>query len=119
MRALPRLSLFFLVLSLALNGLWVICRDLPAEPEQQASVQSQASADEQQAECEKLCARHASLCLSSPGDKTSITIVAFGVAIFPPEIHVALPSASRQSATVVRDTHSDPSIAHLSPPPRA
>lgn len=120
MGMLRKLALCLLVLPLTLNGLWMICRDVAAEPQTSNSAQSQASSvDEQKAECERLCARQSSLCLTSPGDKTSVTIVVYGVAIFPAEVRVGLPSLARQKVAALRDLHTDPSIAHPSPPPRS
>jgi hypothetical protein len=122
MGTLRKLALCLLVLPLTLNGLWTICRDVPPPLLQQTSdsAQPQASSiDEQKAECERLCARHSSLCLTSAGDKTSVTIVVYGVAIFPGAVRVGLPSVTRYTVAGLRNLHSDPSIAHPSPPPRA
>jgi hypothetical protein len=122
MGILRKLALCLLVLPLTLNGLWVICRDVPPQPQTPESAQSQASnnnVDEQKAECEKLCARPSSLCLTSAGDKTSVTIVVYGVAIFPAEVRVGLPSVARQTVAELGDLHSDPNLAHPSPPPKA
>jgi hypothetical protein len=114
---LRKLALYLLVLPLTLNGLWILCRDVPPEPQAPDSVQS-SGIDQQKAECERLCARQSSLCLSSAADKTSVTIVVFGLAIFPPEVQIVSPSVTRQTSAELRDLHSDPSIAHASPPPR-
>jgi len=120
MRTLHKLALGLLVLPLTLNGLWMICRDAPPQSQTQDSAESQASdVDQQKAECERLCARQSSLCLTSAGDKTSVTIVVYGIAIFPSEVQVSVPSASRQPVAELRDLHSDPNIAHPSPPPEA
>jgi len=120
MSMLRKLALCLLVLPLTLNGLWVICRDVPPQPQTQDSARSDASSiDQQKAECERLCARQSSLCLTSAGDKTSVTIVVYGVAIFPAEVRAGLPSVVRQTVAEIRDLHSDPNIAHPSPPPRA
>jgi hypothetical protein len=113
-----KLALCLLVLPLTLNGLWILCRDVPPEPQAPDSAQS-SSIDQQKAECERLCARQSSLCLTSGADKTSVTIIVYGVAVFPAEIQIGAPSLSRQILADLRDLHSDPSIAHPSPPPRA
>jgi hypothetical protein len=119
MGTLRKLALCLLVLPLTLNGLWMICRDVSPPPQPPDSAQSQASSiDEQKAECERLCARHSSLCLASASDKTSVTIVVYGVAIFPGVVRVGLPSITRYTVAGLRNLHSDPSIPHPSPPPR-
>jgi hypothetical protein len=119
MLTLRKLALCLLVLPLTLNGLWMICRDAPPQSQTQDSAESQASdVDQQKAECERLCARQSSLCLTSAGDKTSATIVVYGVAIFPAEVRVGLPSLARQTVAELGDLHSDPNLAHPSPPPR-
>jgi len=122
MHTFRRLVLSLLALPLMLNGLWVLCHNLPPEPktlESTQSEQSPSSDDELKAECEKLCARQSSLCLFAPGDKTSITIVAFGLAIFPSDMQISSPVVSREYAAESPSLHSDPSIAHPSPPPEA
>ena len=116
MRLLRKLTLCLLVLPLTLNGLWILCRNVPSEPQAPDSAQS-SSIDEQKAECERLCARQSSLCLSSAADKTSVTIVVFGLAIFSPEVQIVSPSVTRQTSAELRDLHSDPSIDNPSPPP--
>ena len=125
MAILRKLVLSLLALPLVLNGLWVICRDVPPQPQAPEAVQSQSTAAEQKAdadekaECERLCARQTSVCLTSPGDKTSITIVVFGVAIPSNDPQMSLPAMSREPLPHSRDFHSDPSISHPSPPPEA
>jgi hypothetical protein len=119
MGLLRKLTLSLLMLPLTLNGLWVLCRDVPSQPQTTDSAQSPASsADEQKEECERLCARQSSLCLTSAGDKTSVTIIVFGVAIFPTEVQIGSPSVTRQTSAASHDFHSDPNIPHPSPPPR-
>src|ERR1700722_16584558 len=119
MRMLRKMALCLLLLPLTLNGLWVICREVPPPTQAPDSAQSDSSsADQQKAECERLCSRQSSLCLTTAGDKTSVTIVVYGVAIFPAEVRVGLPSVTGQTVAGLRDLHSDPAIAHPSPPPR-
>jgi hypothetical protein len=117
MRLLCKLTLCMLVLPLTLNGFWIVCRDVPPAPQAPDSAQS-SNVDQQKAECERLCARQSSLCLTSGADKTSVTIIVYGVAIFPTEIQIGVPSVSRQTSSELRDLHSDPNIPQLSPPPR-
>jgi hypothetical protein len=120
MHTLRKIAFCLLVLPLTLNGLWVICRDVPPATQTSESAKSDSSnADQQKTECERLCARQSSLCLTSAGDKTSVTIVVYGVAIFPSEVRVGPPSVARQTVADLRDLHSDASIARPSPPPRA
>jgi hypothetical protein len=118
MRLFRKLTLCLLMLPLTLNGFWIICRDVPPEPQAPDSAQSSV-VDQQKAECEKLCARQSSLCLTSGADKTSVTIIVYGMAIFPAEIQIGAPSLSRQTSTELRDLHSDPNIPQPSPPPKA
>lgn len=122
MNMFRRLALCVLTLPLMLNGLWVICHDVPPPPktqETQETAQSQSPEDELKAECEKLCARQSSLCLISPGDKTSLSIVILGVAIFPSDLQVSSTAVSREPVAQVRNLYSDPTIAQPSPPPEA
>jgi hypothetical protein len=118
MLLLRKLTLCLLVLPLTLNGLWMICRDVPPAAQAPDSAQS-STVDQQKAECERLCARQSSLCLTSGADKTSVTIIVYGVAVFPAEIRIGAPSLSRQTSAELRNLHSDPNIAQPSPPPRA
>lgn len=119
MGILRKLTLCLLALPLTLNGLWILCQDMPPQAQTQESAQSQSAVDEAQAECARLCARQSSLCLISPGDKTSISIVVFGVAVFPSDVRVSSPVASREFVAELRNLHSDPSIEYPSPPPES
>lgn len=119
MHMLRKMALCLLVLPLTLNGLWMICQDVPPPTLAPNSAQSDSySADQQKTECERLCARQSSLCLTSTGDKTSVTIVVYGVAIFPGQVRVGLPRMAHQAIAEILDTHSNPNIARPSPPPR-
>lgn len=118
MHLLRKLTLCLLVLPLTLNGLWMICRDV--QPEAQAPDSAQSSTiDQQKAECERLCARQSSLCLTSGADKTSVTIIVFGLAVFLPQTQIVSPSTTRRTSTELREAHSAPNIAQPSPPPEA
>jgi hypothetical protein len=117
MHILRSVALCLLALPLMLNGLWVICHDAAPAPKTQESAQAQSPDDELKAECEKLCARQSSLCLVSPGDTTSLSIVVLGVAIFPSHLQVTSPRVSREHVREIFSSHSDPSIAEPSPPP--
>ena len=120
MHLFRRLALCLLTLPLMLNGLWVICHDVAPPAKTQESEQAKSPEDELKAECEKLCARESSLCLISPGDKTSLSVVVLGVAIFPSEGPIITsPAVSREYAEERPTFHSDPSIAQPSPPPEA
>ena len=119
MRLLRSVALCLLALPLMLNGLWVICRDVPQAPKTQESAQAQSPDDELKAECEKLCARQSSLCLISPGDRTSLSIVVLGVAVFPSHVQITSPRVSREQVTELSSLHSDPNITNPSPPPEA
>jgi len=119
MRIFRSVALCLLALPLMLNGLWVICHDVPPAPKTQESAQAKSPDDELKAECEKLCARQSSLCLVSPGDKTSLSIVVLGIAIFPSHLQVAAPRVSRDQVREISSFRSDPIIVHPSPPPEA
>ena len=118
MSSFRKFALCLLTFPLMLNGLWVICRDVPPQKTQEA-VQSQSPEDELKVECEKLCARQSSLCLISPGDKTSLSIVVLGVAIFPSDVQVSSPALSREPVAQARNLYLGPNIAQPSPPPEA
>jgi hypothetical protein len=119
MYRLRKLALCLLVLPLTLNGLWVLCRDVPPAPQAPDSAQAQSSdEDQQKAECERLCARQSPLCLVSAGDKTSVTIVVFGVAVFPTHMGIGAPLNSREPVVELCDMRSDPTLVHPSPPPK-
>lgn len=118
MYLLRKLALFFLALPLTVNGLWMICPVATASSQEQASQQAQSSdADQQMSECEKFCARKSSLCLSSTGDKVSMTVIVFGVAIFPAQVQLGMPTPSSERIVDNYKAYRSPSIRCPSPPP--
>jgi hypothetical protein len=127
-----KLVLYISLLPLTLNGLWLVCRNPPPDAQQtsdaQAGDSNQSFASDkgapdkemdQEAECEKICAREMSTCLPPAGDKTSVTIVFFGVAIFLPLGQIGVPLAARATMPDFVNLHCDPTISRLSPPPKS
>lgn len=118
-----RLAIRLLLLPLALNGLWLLCREAPLEAsvEAQAAQPAQATGDSLQIECERICAVHSragSLCLLSPGNKTSLSIIILGLSILQAPIRTGPALGTGQSWAEVPKLHSDPSLAQKSPPPK-
>jgi hypothetical protein len=123
---IQKLVLYISLLPLTLNGLWLVCRDAPPDAEQsgaQTGDSSRSSAPDkkidQESECDRMCARQASTCLPPAGDKTSVSIVFYGVAIFTPLGQIGEPLSARQAIPDFVNLHRDPTISRLSPPPRA
>jgi hypothetical protein len=131
-----RIALCLFLLPLALNGLWLICREAPPEtsldtsPETspktsldaQASEPTQSAAEKRKAECERICGLHPGegpLCLLTPGNKTSLSIVILGSSILPAATTVRPPSVTRRTAPEFSVLHFDPCISDPAPPPRA
>jgi hypothetical protein len=122
-----KLVLYISLLPLTLNGLWLVCRNAP--PDNQRTSDAQAGNSnrssvpdkeiDQASDCDRMCARQTSTCLPPAGDKTSVTIVFFGVAIFLPLGQIGAPLAARQAMPDFVNLHCDPIITHPSPPPRA
>jgi len=121
-----KLVLYISLLPLTLNGLWLVCRNAPPDAQQTSDVQAgdsnqSSSTDkdiDQESECEKMCARQMNTCLPPAGDKTSVTIVFFGVAIFVPLGQIGAPLTARQEMPDFVSLHCDPTISRLSPPPK-
>jgi len=123
---LQKLVLYISLLPLTLNGLWLVCRNAPPDAQQsdaRAGASNRSSTPDtevnQESECDRMCARQTSTCLPPAGDKTSVSIVFFGVAIFVPLGQIGAPLSARQAIPDFVNLHCDPTIAHLSPPPRA
>src|SRR5262249_38336173 len=116
---LRRLLIWILLAPLPLNGLWMLCKD--AVPAQTSSAETDM-AEEDGADCSKICERKpqtGSICLISPGDKSSITILVYGVAI-PSALVRFIPAAvSGQVAPQYANSYRSPTIIDPSPPPRA
>jgi hypothetical protein len=128
---LQKLVLYISLLPLTLNGLWLVCRNAPPDAQQsdaqagasdRSSISRKDAPDKdiaQESECDRMCARQTSTCLPPAGDKTSVSIVFFGVAIFVPLGQVGVPLSTRQAIPEFVNLHCDPVIGRLSPPPRA
>jgi hypothetical protein len=124
-----RIVICLFLLPLALNGLWLICREAPpAETsletslDVQATEPQQSAAEKRKAECERICGVHAGagpVCLLSPGNKTSLSIVIVGLSILPAATAVRPPAATRRTVPEFSVLHFDPCIADPAPPPRA
>jgi hypothetical protein len=127
-----RIAICLFLLPLALNGLWLICREAPPDtsagtsPEAtlaaQATEPAQSAAEKRKAECERICGVHAGagpVCLLSPGNKTSLSIVILGLSILPAATAVRPPAVTRRTAPEFSVLHFDPCIADPAPPPRA
>jgi hypothetical protein len=135
-----RIALSLFLLPLALNGLWLICREAPPEtspeisldtsseatPEAtlvaQAAEPAQSAAQKRKAECERICGLHpgaGALCLLTPGNKTSLSIVILGLSILQAATAVRPPAVARRTAPEFSVLHFDPCIADPAPPPRA
>jgi hypothetical protein len=127
-----RIAICLFLLPLALNGLWLICREAPPDtsagtsPEAtlaaQATEPAQSAAEKRKAECERICGVHAGagpVCLLSPGNKTSLSIVILGLSILPAATAVRPPAATRRTEREFSLLHFDPCIADPAPPPRA
>ena len=124
---IQKLVLYISLLPLTLNGLWLVCRNAPPEDQQPADTRagdsSQSSTPDkgmgEESECDRMCARQTSTCLPPAGDKTSVTIVFFGVAIFLPLGQIGAPLSVRQAMPDFVNLHLDPTISQLTPPPKA
>src|ERR1700751_2700911 len=105
-----RIAISFFLLPLALNGLWLICREAPSGGSPEASVDTpleapagqptQSAAEKRKAECERICGLHPGegpLCPLSPGNKTSLSIVILGLSILPGATAVRPPAVTRQA----------------------
>jgi len=123
-----RIAICLFLLPLALNGLWLICREAPPETSLETSLDAQATepqqsaAEKRKAECERICGVHAGagpVCLLSPGNKTSLSIVILGSSILPAATAVRPPAATRRTVPEFSLLHFDPCIADPAPPPRA
>jgi len=123
-----RIALCLFLLPLALNGLWLICRDAPPETSPETSLDAQAAeptqsaAEKRKAECERICGLHPGegpVCLLTPGNKTSLSIIILGLSILPSTTAVRPPAATRQTQREFSLLHYDPCITDPAPPPRA
>jgi hypothetical protein len=114
---------WLLLAPMVLNGLWVVCEDVPAKAEASSVLQGLT---EEEANCIQICAiKHRTvdagvICFVLPGDsKTSITVFDFGVAIVAPEIQLTPAISTEEFATALPASYSNPSLANHTPPPKA
>ena len=119
---LRKVVLWFLLLPLPLNGLWMACND--ASSEGQAAKADSPALTQEQIDCIRICAmKHQAIdgpiCIILPGDaKASITIINFGVAVLPAKIELGPMAAVEQYATELPNMYSAPNVFRDSPPPR-
>jgi hypothetical protein len=123
-----RIAISLFLLPLALNGLWLICREAPPDASLDTSLEAkaaeppQSAAEKRKAECERICGLHPGegpLCLLSSGNKTSLSIVILGLLILPATTAVQRPAATPQTQREFSLLHYDPCIINPAPPPRA
>jgi hypothetical protein len=120
---LRNLVLWFLLLPLPLNGLWMACDDSPGE-EQAASPDSPALTQEQ-IDCIRICAiKHQApdgpICIILPGNaRTSITIINFGTAEAPVKIEISLIADVQDYVAELPVMYSEPGVSAATPPPEA
>src|SRR5262249_29924295 len=117
---LRKFLIWVLLAPLPLNGLWMACQDAPSPSSNHA--EPATSAEQDDADCSKICARpehDGSICLISAGDKSSINIIIFGLAVPAAAVRFAPPDSTAIAANWQADSYLNPSIASPSPPPRA
>jgi len=120
---LRNLVLWFLLIPLPLNGLWMACDDRPGE--EQAATPDSPALTQEQIDCIRICAmKHQMLdgpiCIILPGnDRTSITIINFGTAVAPARTEIS-PIADVQDYTAELPVmYSAPAVSAATPPPEA
>jgi hypothetical protein len=122
---LRKLAVWLFLIPISLNGLWMLCNDVPSQSQKPAESSSQTDADaKSSADCTKECslqvaATEGSVCIISADNKTSITIVVFGVAVIPPSVQLHQLVKSGEFVAEWPALYLDPSLAGSSPPPRA
>lgn len=105
-----------------LNGLWVVCDDVPSKA---AAAPVSQELSEEAANCAKMCPmghqmNAGEMCLILPGDsKKSITMVDFGVAILTPEVQFQPLAGLEGFVAELPVFHSNPSLSNHTPPPKA
>ena len=114
-----RLSLYFLLLSLPFNGVWMKCIDAaPKAPDPAAS----SANSEIVADCERICAlaHHSggAICLALAGNPgASIIVVAFGAPVLPATIGLSAPAPTDQRVSDFQKLPLDPALSRTVPPP--
>ena len=114
--------LWFLLLPLPLNGLWMACNDVSSEG--QAATGESPALTQEQMDCIRICAmKHQSIdgpiCIILPGNaKSSITIINFGVALLSEKVELAPIAAIEEYVTELPIMYSGPSVYHATPPTR-
>lgn len=114
---LRRLATWVLVLPLSLNGLWMVCAE-----EEPPEAQALSTAD-----CTEMCpiqkseeiALGAICIISSSGEGNSLTAIFFGVAPPPATASWQAEFQILESVTEQPEIYRSPSLAGLTPPPRA
>jgi hypothetical protein len=113
---------WFLLLTLQLNGLWLVCDDTSTEG--QAAAAASAALSQEQIDCLRICAmKHQAagggICIILPGDaKASITVIDFGVAILPADIELRPIAIAEEFLPELPFVYSAPAISNATPPPK-
>jgi len=114
---LRQIATWVLVVPLFLNGLWMLCAE-----EKPPEAQALSTAD-----CTEMCpvqkseeiAPGAICIISSSGEGNSLTAIFFGVAPPPATVSWLAEFQVLESVTEQPEIYRDPSLAGLTPPPRA
>jgi hypothetical protein len=118
---LRRLATLVLLVPLSLNGLWMLCAEEQAVSEPVDIAAGTADVDP---DCAKICPLHQPetgvICLiSSNGDGISLAAILFVVAPPPAAENLNAALVVRESVPEKFTKYSNPSLAGLTPPPRA
>jgi hypothetical protein len=113
-----------LLAPMLLNGLWVVCDDVPTTA---AAAPESHELSEEAANCVRVCIlKHQTvnageMCFLLPGgSKTAVTTFDFGAAILTPEVQFppAIDDAT-EFVAALPVLYSSPSLANHTPPPKA
>ena len=119
---LRKVVLWFLILPLPLNGLWMACNDVSSEG--QGTTDEAPALTQEQLDCIRICAmKHQAIdgpiCIILPGDSNaSITIINFGVAVLQAKVELAPITTIEEYATELPVMYSGPNVFRDIPPPR-
>ena len=111
-----------LLVPMLLNGLWIVCNDVPSTAAAAATAQG---LPDEAADCVQMCPmKHqgnaGEMCLILPGAaKQSITIVDFGAAILTPEVQLQPLVSLETIGVALPASYSSPVLANHTPPPKS
>jgi len=116
---LRKFTVWALLVPLFLNGLWVVCAGGGVVPSQVAE-----SSEQPGSHCETECAlktgvQPGSICLISPGGKSSLTIFAFGIAVVPPMARVGRITEFETAVIDLAVLYREPILPGVTLPPKA